>query len=341
MRQLYISVALPKITYGLDIWYTPPSKKPGQTKNSGSAAVLRQLQKTQRISSLAIIGALRTTPNDYADVHTGLLPMEYTLRKATHRAIIRILTLPPNHPLHDIVMTVKDNPPTRHASPIANFLRIYKLTNSKLETITPPTQLPRPPNKFTTNISSSREESITNEKDDKADFKVFSDGSGLDGGIGAAAIIYSNERNTPISHLKKYMGPKEKHNTYEAEIVGAILATWIIRNCPSTVAKTVSLYIDNQAVIHTIDNPKAKSGQYLLQQLNLLANSLACSLKIQWISSHGKVKGNEKVDELAKQTTLGKSSAPTSTQRLIAHQHIGRKTTIPRSAQGEVGGRVA
>lgn len=34
MRQLYISVALPKITYGLDIWYTPPCKKPGQTRNS-------------------------------------------------------------------------------------------------------------------------------------------------------------------------------------------------------------------------------------------------------------------------------------------------------------------
>ena len=32
MRQLYISVALPKITYGLDVWYTPPSKPLGYTK---------------------------------------------------------------------------------------------------------------------------------------------------------------------------------------------------------------------------------------------------------------------------------------------------------------------
>ena len=109
MRQLYISVALPKITYGLDIWYTPPSKKPGQTKNSGSAAALHQLQKTQRIASLAIIGALRTTPNDYADAHVGLLPMEHALRKATYRAIVRILTLPPSHPLHEVVKTIKDN----------------------------------------------------------------------------------------------------------------------------------------------------------------------------------------------------------------------------------------
>ena len=27
MRQLYLAVALPKITYGLDIWYTPPNKR--------------------------------------------------------------------------------------------------------------------------------------------------------------------------------------------------------------------------------------------------------------------------------------------------------------------------
>ena len=234
--------------------------------------------------------------------------MEHALRKATYRAIIRILTLPPNHPLHEVVKTIKDNPPTRHASPIATLLRIYKLMNAKLETITPSNQLSWLTNKFTTKISNSREESITNEKEDKADFKVFSDGSGLDGGIGAAAIIYSKERNTPINHLKKYIGPKEKHNTYEAEIVGALLATWIIRCCPSTVAKTVSLYIDNQAVIQAIGNPKAKPGQHLLRQLNLLANSLACNLKIRWISSHSKVKGNEKVDKLAKEAALGKSS---------------------------------
>ena len=49
MRRLYVSVALPKITYGLDVWYTPPNKKAGQTKNSGSSAALQQLQKAQRM----------------------------------------------------------------------------------------------------------------------------------------------------------------------------------------------------------------------------------------------------------------------------------------------------
>ena len=46
MRQLYLAVALPKITYGIDVWYTPPSKPIGVTKNSGSVCALRNLQKT-------------------------------------------------------------------------------------------------------------------------------------------------------------------------------------------------------------------------------------------------------------------------------------------------------
>jgi Reverse transcriptase (RNA-dependent DNA polymerase) len=47
MRQLYLSVALPKITYGLDVWYTPPSKPAGYTKNTGSVGVLCNLEKAQ------------------------------------------------------------------------------------------------------------------------------------------------------------------------------------------------------------------------------------------------------------------------------------------------------
>ena len=113
MRQLYLSVALPKITYGLDVWFTPPNKKPSQTKNLGSAAVLHQLQKVQRIASLAITGTLCTTPtpNDFADAHAGILPIDLALCKATHRAAIRLLTLPPSHPLHNIITSIKENPP--------------------------------------------------------------------------------------------------------------------------------------------------------------------------------------------------------------------------------------
>ena len=308
MRQLYISVALPKISYGIDVWYTPPSKQAGQTRNSGSARALRQLQKVQRIASLAITGTLRSTPTDFADAHAGLLPIELSLLKATHRAAVRICTLPHTHPLHSIITSIKADPPKKHPSPLANLLRIFKLRTKNIETITPRAQCNiRQPN-YLVNVAGSREESIKQEKEDKADYKIFSDGSGMDEGVGAAAILYSKGRLTPIRELKYFLGSPSKHNTYEAEAVGAILATWILNRSPETVGKNVSLYIDNQAIISSMKNLKASSGQYLIKQLTLLANNLGCNLAVKWISSHSKVRGNEKVDELAKNAANRHSS---------------------------------
>ena len=301
-------MTLPKITYGLDIWYTPPNKKPGQTKSSGSAGALRQFQKAQRIASLAIIGALRSTPNDFADAHAGLLSMEYALLKATHRATIRMLTLPDTHPLHPIIEQTRNSPPKKHPSPIANLLRTFKLRKKKLEIIMPVAQCPPRPAKLNTKIASSREESIKQEKDDKANFKVFSDGSGLNNDIGAAAILYKKGRFTPLDRLKVFLGPSSKHNTFEAEAIGAVLATRLLSSCPDTIGKKVSLYIDNQALIKSFNNPKATSGQYLIRHFLLLANALGCNLEVRWISGHSKVRGNEKVDELAKEAANGLSS---------------------------------
>ena len=295
-------------TYGLDIWYTPPIKKPGQTRNSGSAGALRQLQKVQRIASLAIVGALRSTPTDFLDAHAGLLPIELALLKATHRAMTRMMTLPNTHPLHPMIAYTKENPPRKHHSPIATLLKTFKLQRKNLEIIYPVAQCPPRALKFTTSISETREDSIKEEKADKADFKAFSDGSGLDGDVGAVAVLYRTGWFTPLHSLKYFIGSSSKHNTFEAEAIGAILATKLLSDCPDTIGKRVSLYIDNQALIKSIRTTKATSGQYLIRHLTLLANALGCSLGVRWISSHSKVRGNEKADELAKEAASGTSS---------------------------------
>ena len=88
MKQLYLAVALPKITYGIDLWYTPPAKPVGCTRNTGSVSTLHSLQKVKRIASLAITGTLRTTPNNFIDIHAGIFPMELALLKACHHGLI-------------------------------------------------------------------------------------------------------------------------------------------------------------------------------------------------------------------------------------------------------------
>ena len=134
------------------------------------------------------------------------------------------------------------------------------------------------------------------------------DGSGLEEGIGAAAVIYRKGSNIPLNHLKAYLGPSTKHNSYKGEAVGGLLVCWLIRNTIGTDFKMVSIYIDNQALIKIMVAPKVLSGQYLVQAFADMADNLTAKITVQWISSHSDVKGNEQADKLAKEAAKGKAS---------------------------------
>jgi ribonuclease HI len=175
-------------------------------------------------------------------------------------------------------------------------------------------------------VADSREDSIKQEKEDKAEFKAYSDGSGLNGGIGAAAVLYKAGRFTPVSQLKVFLGTSSKHNTFEVEATGAILAVWLLNRCPETAGKKVTVYIDNQSILSSLVNPKATSGQHLVRHLIMQANNLVLrDLGFRWISSHSKVRGNEKVDELAKEAADGYSSERERLPHLL-------RNTLPTSA---------
>jgi ribonuclease HI len=305
MRQLYLAVALPKITYGIDIWYTPPNKPVGFTKNTGSVGVLYNLQKAQRLATMAITGTLRSAPTDLLDAHAGLYPMELALRKACHGAILRSISLPATHPIHQIVKSAKRNPPEKHLGPLDQLIKLFKLKKVKLETIKPAIRDWAKAPRFKTVIAGNREDSISFERSDTADFKAFSDGSGRDDGIGAVAILFKKGFIRPTNDMKAYLGHKSKHNTYEAEAVGALFAIWLIRNNPEAIGKLVSLYIDNQAIVMALTGINRISGQHLIHSIITAANGLPCNLTIRWISSHSEVKGNEAADKLAKTAARG------------------------------------
>ena len=166
-------MALPKITYGLNIWYTPPTKPIWYTKNTGSVGILRNLQKAQIIATTPITGTLRSAPTNLLDAHAGLLRMELVLMKACHRAMTRMLTLPNSHPLHNTIMKAKWNPPDKHLSPLDQLIKIFKMRNLKLETIDLTVRNKAENNTYTMVITKSREDSISFEHYDIADYKYL------------------------------------------------------------------------------------------------------------------------------------------------------------------------
>ena len=181
---------------------------------------------------------------------------------------------------------------------------------SKFETIAPAS---RPPNRkynVPTEITSSREESKEADANDKATFKVYTDGSGQDGMAGAAAVLYKG--HALVGSLCYHLGSLEQHTTYEAELIGILLGLWLIRREPD--ADSASLKVDSQAAIQALNVHKPRLGGHILDEIQELSDSLHVrslsdlQLKISWISGHDGVAGNEKVDEEAKVAAKGDSS---------------------------------
>jgi len=176
--------------------------------------ILKSLESLQRIATLAITGGLRSTPTDLLDAHAGLLPLGLALKKTCHRAAVRLLLLPDTHPLHKKVKRARKYPPATHPSPIDYLVKMFNLSKSRVETISPVTSSPYKQARFGTVISGTRELSIEEERKDEPDFKIFTDGSDHDGGVGAAAVMYKKGCLMPVSQLKAHLGPSTKHNSY-------------------------------------------------------------------------------------------------------------------------------
>ena len=97
MSMLYKTVLIPKIFYGTDVWYSPPESRTGAQRQTGSVGALRKFTTVQRMCTIAITGAYRTTPTELLDLHANTLPVDIQLRKQHRRTAARYAALPASH----------------------------------------------------------------------------------------------------------------------------------------------------------------------------------------------------------------------------------------------------
>ena len=274
------------MTYALDVWYTPPTKPLGHRRSTGSVGVLRQMVKLQRLASLSIVGGMKSTPTDLLDAHMGLLPIKLTLLRLCHRAVVRICTLPQAHPLHLLVRTAHHSQTDKHLDPITSALRIFKLDLSKFETIKPDTTPCSYFSRIKTTILKTQEELVTAEENDTPDFKIFMDGSGYNGRTGAAAILFKKGTPHAIRSLTYHLGDLAEHSILEAELVGVLLAAWLLRTTLGFACFSFSIYTDSQTSIRFLGKRYTGSSSYIIDALH---NMVDTPFKVNWISGHSDV----------------------------------------------------
>ena len=159
MRQLFNAVAVPKMAYAADIWYTPVSKRQGRTQLSGSVGITGKLVSLQRMATLAITGALCSTTTDVLDLHADVLLVELHPNKICHQAFLRLAMLAPTHPLQKLVYTRAKHYIRSHRSPLHELANVFDINPQEVEVIAPPSFPPGHRLRFTTTIQNTAEES--------------------------------------------------------------------------------------------------------------------------------------------------------------------------------------
>ena len=170
-------------------------------------------------------------------------------------------------------------------------------------------------------IATSKEASIKADKEGIERIKVYSDGSALDGQVGAAAVLIRPGKETWT--LRYHLGSVEHHTVFEAKLVGLILGLHLIRTEPAS-RTSIALGTDNQAALTAAATPRNRSGHHLAQAFMAAATNLRkskgtanYSLTLRWTAGHVNIKGNEDADKEAKVASEGSSSPPTDLPKIL------------------------
>jgi ribonuclease HI len=326
-RNLHNAVVIPKMLYAAEVWCNPiRDPAPGKKKKRGSTAFATKLARVQRTSTTFITGAMRSTPTVALDAHAGVPPMHIAINKICLRAALRFATLPRNHPLYPYIRRAAKVCPKKLPSPLHHTINTFNIDPDTTETILPVRQTPKWQPSIKSHIAPSLGRAMADEVLDPALIRIYSDGSGIEGMIGAAAVLYRHTNgNQTVKHVLRYcLGPETKHTVYEGEVVGEILAQHLLHSEIRGFGRHVSMYIDNQASIMATQSIKPTPGHYLLDILHDKASRSKkkhrnIQITARWIPSHKDVKGNEEADRQAKRAAKG--DANSSRHRLPIELH--------------------
>lgn len=319
-RQILNGIVIPKMLYAADLWCAPITIGKEGARTKGSAGFAIKTGRIQRKATILITGAMRTTASDTLDAHADVLPIHLAINKICCRAALRLATLPTTHPLCKITQRIQRQTADlakklpRYPSPLHRIMRAFPHDPGKIESIQATRHTPKWKRCYDIQINPNQDEAMDVEARDRAPIRIYTDGSGFEGGIGAAAVLIRRMATgrTRKRVLKFHLGTAQEHTVYEGELVGLILAQHLLSS--EARISVVSLYTDNQASITGSSSIKPTAGHHLMDLFHRKLERLqqrrpALKLTNYWIPSHSGCQGNEMADDEAKKAAQGETSA--------------------------------
>lgn len=325
VRQLYQSCIIPVCDFGAEIWWR------------GQKSYSSKLDTVQNRALKKILGAFNTTPIGALQNEAAIPATSVRLNHLHRKYALRVINMPEPHPIRarcpssypPFYQTEEeeesprftawddDSTPQRpyrtHLISILSTLRTWINRTTEVETYSTTAVAPWVETLVSTSIAKLEKKDeadahnklVAKLKQDKQTIIAYTDGSMLDGKVGAGAVI----EGEGVTAVKRKWGMGERAEVYDAELLGIEKAAQItLKMCQASGLENRKIWIftDNQAAVNRVSNLKPAPGQDTAIEVASISKQLqqlGTSLHIQWVPGHFDVEGNEQADKLAKEGT--------------------------------------